>query len=377
MKKMRNYRNKLVVSAPLDTINHKPQRMSELLEKRIRLAQHTPPHTDSVAKSTQSHADWASMSTLASAAVAASKERVLPPSPRKVVPGATFTELGKTCRRRKRKSRDIMRPETIVAGNRALQTIVQSERRLAREQNECAVRAINVSALGVVRSIKNSAARDGLIGVIASTTDLVDACGVVRNNAEELLTQLEAHGAKLMRTVDELSIDETGSESDGVVALVATQMHVAETTEAICAMRNICSLLVERDTKASVRERRVEYVLSMMARTFAEYFEPAAYGLVGYDEEAAGIDEIDQSCPVCSNAYESGASAVHRRVRFDCCNLKQSMCAECLMRSAYTQTKHGCEPTFSCSFCRTSLPLYTTAKATEARELAGETLQRG
>jgi hypothetical protein len=366
-------KNNLRLAACSHTTTYIPSRMSGMLANRKR-ARHTeeslsPPII--ITTGTQRHSDWIAMSALTNAAVAARKE-VAPLSPKR--PSATFAELGLAGRRRKRRERrDAPCAKALVESNNKLRLMADRQRVLAREQNECATRAISVLAIGVARSLKHVGPADGLIGIVASASPS-DAGTIVSGNAEELLSQLETHGATLMRTAN--SLEGSATTPNGVVALVEAQMRVASASEAICALRNIRSTLVERDTKAATRDRRVEHILSLMARSFAEYFEPAAYGLVGYDS-ADVTDEIDEACPVCSNNYESCSTAVHRRVRFDCCNLKQAMCAECLMRAAYTESKHACQPTFSCSFCRSELPLYTTAPATAARESADETLQSG
>jgi hypothetical protein len=68
--------------------------------------------------------------------------------------------------------------------------------------------------------------------------------------------------------------------------------------------------------------------------------------------------EADDTCPICTEAYETDRTSARLRTTMACCAHKNSLCAGCLNMHAFRAAERGTDALLVCPFCRHETPLY-------------------
>jgi len=240
----------------------------------------------------------------------------------------------------------------LFAHNRELGDYADRRRMRAAEQDLCLQQATQVLALGAVMSLGElDAPASTLVARVRHCTDKLEAVGFVTAHTDALIAQLEQF------CVAERRVLGTAAQrcDDAPLARIERGSRARAASSLVQTLRTVHTMRIERAKKRRERDDNLRQVYTAMRDNFARHFDPTHFGIV--IDERGGDSDADDACLLCSNAFD-GAEPRRRRVLLECCQMKQSCCVECLMRTAYTSSNYARKSFFSCAFCRAELRTY-------------------
>jgi hypothetical protein len=240
--------------------------------------------------------------------------------------------------------------DALTARNRQLTSVADRVRVRAAEQVFCLQQAIHVRALGAVMSLGEFAvdARQTTLARIANCGNKLAAAELVVGNVAALIDELETFCCRQRAAATAVR----APDADHELRLLESETRASAVSGIVQTLRNIQAMCVEMQKMQAERDAELRRIYDAMLATFGEHFDATHFGIV--------IDRCALRCQACNICGEQYDCTVPRRqqVLLACCQLKQSLCVECLCRHAYTNSNFASKLFFHCAFCRTELRLY-------------------